>query len=654
MIILFVIPFVLSLVLTPGVQHLAIKIGAVDIPNNRKVHSKPIPRIGGLALACSLVLSLIMIYLFPLQISIEQYIETSDLSNYAVVIAAAGSIFLLGFRDDLHSLSPAFKFMVQIMAAVGIYYAGINITSISHPFGEGAIELGHFALPVTVFWVVGITNAFNLIDGLDGLAGGTAIIALVTMGVISFINNLPLTMFFCVLLAGATAGFLRYNFRPASIFLGDSGSLLLGFSMAILSVQSYSKASTSFALLIPILVLGFPILDTSIAMIRRYLAWFLPTNQHEKAAVSFRAVLHSIFQPDKSHIHHKLLNMGFSHRNTVLVLYAVSLLFGSSAVLINVVDEWTSSLHLMLFLLAVIIVGVGLLRYHEIALFHNGILLNLYKNIILRRAYLRRILDGIFTLLALTGAWYTINAESFTTAFQQGGSAFLSIMALMLISQQLIFLVSGFYRETIQGFCISDVIKISQSVFFTVLVSYIFFTWVFPAFNPSALSFYVLEFYLLFTLILGMRVTFHVLSYLYSRSVIMQANQARTIIYGTGKQARQLTDYLLNSDYEYHNIIGFLDKSPNMENKKVMGYPVFGGHWKFENLIKTKHISKLIIADPDIHPIVEKRLARMVATHEIELYKYSVEIKKQDTNHLLLHENHDKSEDASTNIIYAK
>jgi len=229
------------------------------------------------------------------------------------LFAGAGMIFLLGIADDLKPLPAKLKLVIQIAAAAVAVYLGVRVEVLSNPMGGVILLAPWISYGLTVFWLVGITNTINLIDGLDGLAGGVSLIAASTCALIAFQTRQPALALLSIALVGATIGFLRYNWNPAKIFMGDSGSLFLGFTLGAIAVVGLLKVVATAALLVPILILGVPIFDTTFAIIRR------------------AAQRRPIFSPDRGHLHHRLLGMGFSQRRAVLVIYGICLLFGGTA-----------------------------------------------------------------------------------------------------------------------------------------------------------------------------------------------------------------------------------------------------------------------------------------------------------------------------------
>ena len=282
----------ISLILVPFVAKLAIKIGAVDKPNERKVHTKIMPRMGGLAIYLSFFAVLFL---------------SHEMTMQHIGLLTGGTVLVLvGIIDDKTDMPAKIKLLGQIFAACIVVVSGVRVEFMTNFILGGVFPLYIFSVPFTVLWIVAITNAVNLIDGLDGLAAGTSIIAAATMAISGYATGQTEMASMALILIGASLGFLKYNFHPAKIFMGDTGSMFLGYNLSVLAIMGFTKSFTVLSLVTPILVLAIPILDTLFAIIRR--------KMNNKP----------IFKPDKNHLHHCLLNYGFSHRNTVLIIYAVS------------------------------------------------------------------------------------------------------------------------------------------------------------------------------------------------------------------------------------------------------------------------------------------------------------------------------------------
>jgi UDP-GlcNAc:undecaprenyl-phosphate GlcNAc-1-phosphate transferase len=240
----------------------------------------------------------------------------SELDKTSVSIMIGGTVvFLIGLIDDIKDISPKLKLAGQIIAAMIAVYGGAKINYITNPIpGYNVIYLEHFATPISILWIVGITNTINLVDGLDGLASGVAAISASTMMFMASISGFDYILLECAVIAGSSLGFLPYNFNPAKIFMGDTGSLFLGYMLAVISILGFLKTVTLAAIIIMVLVLGIPLFDTFFAIVRRI--------RNKKP----------IMEADRGHVHHRLLAKGFTQRQTVLILYIVSILFGAAAI----------------------------------------------------------------------------------------------------------------------------------------------------------------------------------------------------------------------------------------------------------------------------------------------------------------------------------
>lgn len=310
---IFVTSLVLSIFLTPFVVMIAHRVKAIDMPSFKKIHKKPVPRFGGVGIFISFWLVVLIASFFPNLIG--DYLRTASYANYCLFFGSLAAL-LLGIYDDIVGANAFTKLSIQISIALVLYILGFQITRITNPFGS-AIYLGWFSAPVTVLWIVGIMNAVNLIDGLDGLATGVALIASLSLVGVSLILDHPLIVIYLICLSGALMGFLKFNFNPAKIFLGDSGSMFLGFLLATTSIMGSQKSSTLVAIFIPLLVFAVPIFDTSYAFFRRIVRGAHP------------------FKGDKEHVHHSLLKAGMSHRGSVLMIYLICFGLGALAFVIS-------------------------------------------------------------------------------------------------------------------------------------------------------------------------------------------------------------------------------------------------------------------------------------------------------------------------------
>jgi len=340
----FFVALVSSFILTRSVRDFAATRGWVVVPTQeRHMHSSPLPRLGGVAIFLSFSACMVMAAVWALRNPRLQ--SALAPRTLLTILVPATLVFLLGVYDDIHGVGPYFKFSVQGIAGAMLFAGGLRIVNIPVLFGDHRLPW-FIGLPFTVLWVLAITNAFNLIDGLDGLAAGSALFSTLVAFVVALLNGPSMVTILTIALAGAILGFLRFNFNPATIFLGDSGSLFIGFLLSALALAGAQKAPTIVAVAIPVVSFGLPILETSLSILRRL--------------ISGRPV----FTADHEHIHHKLLQHGMTHRQVVILLYGVSAIFA----MLSLFLLWPtgSSLGLVLAVLGIgIWIGVQHLGYLE-------------------------------------------------------------------------------------------------------------------------------------------------------------------------------------------------------------------------------------------------------------------------------------------------
>jgi len=330
-IVAFSIALAVAYFITPQVMNLAIKVGALDAPDERKVHKGLIPRMGGLAIYAGFVLAVL---------------ASMHVSREIMGLLVGGTVILIvGIIDDLKPLPPKVKLLGQIIAAAVLVMFDIRIDWLTNPFGD-MLYVDYLAIPLTILWVVSLTNTVNLIDGLDGLAAGVSTIASVTILLVALQQNFWTVAILTAALAGSALGFLQHNFNPAKIFMGDTGSMFLGYMLAAISILGAVKSAATIALIVPIVALGLPILDTAFAIIRRYMSG------------------RPIFKPDKGHLHHRLLEMGLTQKQAVLLMYVISGCLGLSAIALTEVNK-SFGILIVIALLCVACVGarkIGVLK----------------------------------------------------------------------------------------------------------------------------------------------------------------------------------------------------------------------------------------------------------------------------------------------------
>jgi UDP-GlcNAc:undecaprenyl-phosphate/decaprenyl-phosphate GlcNAc-1-phosphate transferase len=331
-----VVAAVISFACTPLAKKIAYNVGAIDVPKDeRRVHQKPIPRLGGLAIFISFTLC--SLYFLKLD------------KHIIGMLFGATIIVAMGIVDDTKPLKPLHKLLFQIAAAVVLIVFDVTVKNITVPFAQvnESAYVGYFGIPITILWVVGITNAVNLIDGLDGLACGISLISALTLFGVAIISEREIAVMLTAILAGACLGFLPFNFNPASIFLGDTGAQFLGFILAAISISGAIKSATAVVVAVPILALGLPIYDTLFAMVRR--------------KINNRPIM----EADRGHLHHRLLDLGLNQRQVVFIMYSISAILGTTSIVAMVLSTKKS------FALLIVICSVILSMAIELGLFNR-------------------------------------------------------------------------------------------------------------------------------------------------------------------------------------------------------------------------------------------------------------------------------------------
>ncbi len=506
---IFLISTSISFFITPLIRFIAIKLNILDFPSESKIHKKPTPLLGGIPIFVAFNLTIFLGILFNFE-----YLEKFYTSKWISIFIAQLIILGIGIYDDIKKTKPWVKFLFQILAGSLLIIFGFEITLMTNPFTGNSVHLGFLSIPITILWVVGITNALNLIDGLDGLAAGVSFIAGVTIFVISFFYQNIGVALISLILVGSILGFIRYNFHPAKIFLGDSGSLLLGFLLAILSIEGPHKGATIVAILVPILALGFPITDTLVSMIRRFLKSIRLVNYQNKNG-KLKSLLSKgflIFEADKDHIHHRLLKIGFSQKKVVIILYGICVIL---CVLAFVTIAW-KNLNITLFLATIIIasfIGIKSLKYREFKILENGLLLPLFDIPLINKRIFKCFIDLLFISLSYYFSFLLI-AGRFDI---QTKTLFIQTLPMVLAIKIIIFYLSGLYKGLWKYSSIEDLIKIGKTLIFSSFCPSLLLILIFGSKSFGGLIFFILDFYILLSLVFGSRISYRVINHRYNK-----------------------------------------------------------------------------------------------------------------------------------------
>ncbi|MDH7514155.1 MAG: hypothetical protein QHH14_14510 [Clostridiales bacterium] len=589
----------LAFILTPLIRTFATWAKVLDIPSERKIHRRPVPLLGGLAIFLSFNLAVVLALLFD-----KTLLGESILGRWQALFVCQVIVLSFGIYDDVKRLKPWAKLVLQISAGIVIVLFGFGVEAIANPFAGSMIKLGLLSMPFTVFWLVLIANALNLVDGLDGLAAGAAIFAAVTIFGLSYFNQNIGVGIASIALAGSVLGFIRYNFYPAKIFLGDSGSLLLGFLLAVFSIQGSSKGATLVAVMAPVLALGLPIMETLLSMIRRFVKSIhlvdYSTKNGSIRALYFRGF--SLFKADRDHIHHRLLKLGYSQRKAVTLLYgiciALSLLALLSVAIRNI--NWVG------FIGAVVVaafIGIKRLKYEEFKILENGLLMPVFNFPIVNS----RLFHTFFDLGMISFSSYLCIMLIFRGFGGEAKLLFIESLPLFLLIKIIIFYLTGVYKKSWIYPSLEEITGILGAVFLSSLVSTLLMEVVFGIDAFGGLAFFVLDFYILLTLAGGIRFSYRVLTSYYKKGFSRRGK--KVLIYGAGyKGSTVLKEIRHNGDYLV-NPVGYLDDDPAKKGKSVHGCPILGSSDDLEEILSRNDIAEIIVSTGKI---ARNRISKLI------------------------------------------
>jgi UDP-GlcNAc:undecaprenyl-phosphate/decaprenyl-phosphate GlcNAc-1-phosphate transferase len=609
--VLFFAAAVFSLIFAPLIRAFAVWAKILDIPSERKVHAKPVPLLGGIPIFLSFNLVVILGI-----IQNQSYLKEPVLSKWQTLLICQIIILGLGLFDDIIHVQPGTKLIFQIFVGVLIFLFGFGINNITNPFNGSLMHLGLLSLPITVFWLVLITNALNLVDGLDGLAAGTALIVAMTIFAISFFNQSKGIAFISIVLAGSILGFLRYNFYPAKIFLGDTGSMLLGFLLAVTSIQGSSKGATLVAVLAPILALGFPIMETLLSMIRRLLRSIhvidYSTKNGRSRVLFFRNF--TIFEADKDHVHHRLLKFGFSQRKAVIVLYAICIGLSILAFL-SVALKNLNIIAVLGAIFLAFLIGIKSLKYQEFKILENGLLIPLFSFPVINKSLFQAFLD----LVMISFSFYL----SFVLVFKDFGQAkdlFLKSLPLVLLIKVVVFYLSSLYRGSWVYSSIEDALTILKATILSSLSVVIILSLFFSLKSFGGAVFFILDFYLLLSLVAGFRVSYKIFNSFYKQGSTSKGK--KILIYGAGYRGSTVLKEIRNNDTYSLSPAGFIDDAPEKLGKNMHGIPILGTIEDLDSIFEDNEISEIIISTAKIGKEKIRRLTEFCKAKNIIIRQF--------------------------------
>jgi len=607
----------ISFLITPLIERLAHKYKILDMPSERKIHKSPVPLLGGISIFIGFNAAIFLGFLLH-----NEYLANFVRTKWIPILIPEIIILFIGVYDDIKKVRAFQKFLFQVMAGSLVVIFGFGIHIIKNPFTGNIMDLGGWSIPVTILWVVGITNALNLIDGLDGLAAGISfIVCFAVFGIAYIYQNVDIALV-SLTLAGSILGFLKYNFHPARIFLGDSGSLLLGFLLSVLSIEGAHKGAIIIAVLAPLLVLGLPIMDTVLSMIRRILRpirFGEPANGRRPGLKSILRKL-SIFTADDDHIHHRLLKLGFSQRKAVVLLYGVCLLLCALAFL-TVAKQ---NINITIFLVAILIasvIGIQSLKYQEFRVFHHGRFLNLLDWPLIGKTYFQVFIDLLFIFLSYYLSTLIIRGGFEYLAVK---NAFIETFPLVLIVKIAVFYLAGLYKGTWRYTGITDLVKIIKAMILSSGTMYLALALLAKHGTLPGGLFFVLDFYFLLTFVGGFRIASRGFDYYYRNKNL---EGAKILIYGAGRRGGLLVKEFPNLSSSRSQIVGFIDDDPAKNEEAQTGIPVLGSFENLAAIIQAHSVTEIIVTSEDILKNKQIPLKNICTEHSLKLKLFEINLR---------------------------
>jgi len=599
----------LSLALVPLVRWLARRYHVVDLPNDRKVHAAPIPRLGGVGVYAAFLLTLWVCR--PVCLAMKQNNSGDWWTGF---LLGSLVLVLLGAVDDCRPLKAWVKLLGQIAGALVFIAFGSQIESVTMPGGHELV-FGLWSVPLTVLWIVAVTNAFNLIDGLDGLASGVGMITALTLAFMIWSPGGSEMALLCLALAGCLVGFLRYNFYPATIFLGDSGSLFIGFTLAVIAIETAHLGTTATSILIPLLAFGLPLAEVLLTVGRRLLRATHVVEATEAGTYRFLfARGRSVFEADREHVHHRLLRLGYRHHRAVLILYGVCALTAVATMALVTYRNWSNAVLLGVVGMAVAY-AIRKLDYEELQMLRNGRLLTVMRAPLLSWVPFQMLIDlgclGVAFALAAAASYGDLRAVQ----------SFLLLLPLWALVKLLSLYFCQLYQVKWWYAGTQDLLLALRAIFVSCAAGYgVLFV---GTGHPPPIALVALDFYLMTTLLLATRFSHRILQISASR---YRKHKQPVLIYGSGAAGAQAVESLLNDPTGARVPIGFIDEDPANTRKQVCGCPVLGTAAALPRLLRQGLVKELILATPNLSVELLDSLRKECDLHCVRLSRFETEL----------------------------
>lgn len=593
--------FLCSAILTPLVRQIALRQGWMAAPSQERWHKKPTALMGGIAIFAAMLGPFFRV----LDFSFLQYITAGNLLKAelplsAVLFIGTTFMFLLGLLDDFRDIKPQSKLVGQIIAAALVTGLGYRL----HWFASLTLDT-----MATLFWIVGITNAFNLIDNMDGLCAGVGMVAAVTLAVL-FQHISTDAFLIALILAGALAGFLIYNFNPAKIFMGDCGSLVIGFCVSVLTLAYSSNGlSTRLATIaVPVLVLLVPILDTSLVTVIRLLSG-------RKASTG-----------GKDHTSHRLVLMGFSEKQAVLFLYGIGSVSGLAAIFVNRSDTLTSPAVILPVAVAIVLMAVYLsqLRVYPEREF-SALRDRSFTPVLIELTYKRQLMLILLDFVLVAFAYYCAYRLRFGGSdFSYYFKVFLKSMPVVIGCKMMIFYLMGVYRGLWNYISTSDVFIISRACLVATLTAVAAVTYLYR-FKDFSKGIFIIDWFLTTGFVLATRGSFRFFAETQKRQTL---TGDKVVIYGAGRAGELLLREILHNPSLHVRPVGFVDDDPLKKGKKIQGYPILGAFDAMEQIHQRHQLDGILISfnnrDDRNSQSSGRRAGRFCESHDLFLKRFRI------------------------------
>ncbi len=575
--IIFLFSLFTALTVTAIVRKVATRYGIGEMPAARRVHTTFMPHMGGLGIYSGFIGGILLsAVILP-----ESF--TALLHAYGALLLASFIVLLLGVYDDLKGLNATRKFGGQFIAVTILILSGCVIKAVELPLGD-ELQLGVWAVPITYLWLIGVSNAVNLLDGLDGLAAGVGMIAMLTLTVVAWNgHNWTLLVLLLALLAGL-AGFLKFNYHPATIFMGDTGSLFLGLMLAALSLKTFENTPGHISSLAPLIILAIPIGDTSVAVFRR-----LNKGRHP-------------FKPDKDHLHHRLIYLGLSHRQAVHIIYLASLLYAITAYLIIVHSSFLGGLSLLfaLILSAFGLKRIGYLEARKVTTFYGDDSLIKVKRELAPLSWSRimhKLLliftDALMVNLALLAAWWVrfesgwFHVQNMITVDQ---FLMTPLTVLLTLSWLLLFALNNLYLQRWDVSRFDHVRQYSKVILFGIALLFLLTLDPAKMFTEGRLTLLIYGLFMI-AFVNGGRILIITLE---KQFAVLEYSPHKTLIVGTSEKGRKLLKDIARNPHLLYQPLGYVTREPRQ--KPFYGLPYLGGYDDIPRIIREQGVEEVIIA----------------------------------------------------------